>query len=228
MEGDKPYTKFCYLCEEPLSDSDQTIDHVVPKSLFDQKKGLIELPTHKKCNNAISLDDEYFRLCMTAASVPNHPIAKKLWDGPVMRGFHRSDRPGLKAATLKALQPVDVHTPAGIYLGTREAMFQDAKRIQGVVNRITRGLYAKQTGRVLSIAWPVNSDLINSEAARPIFDLLKIRFATVGNGVFHYAWKCLEEDDREGFFWMVFYRQVHFWGYTGTKLREMLNPSLAQ
>jgi len=46
----------------------------------------------------------------------------------------------------------------------------------------------------------------------------------VGDGAFHYGWKHLEEDDREGLFWMVFYCGVHFWGYTGTLVKAKLNP----
>jgi len=138
---------FCYICASPLpSPKDQTIDHVVPKGLFEKKKGLIELPTHKACNNSFSQDDEYFRLCMAAAAAPRDPLARKMWESPVMRGFHRPEMPGLKKATLKALHHVDVHTPAGIYLGTSEAMFQDASRIP--------------------LDWPVSSDLINHAAAK--------------------------------------------------------------
>jgi hypothetical protein len=224
METDKPYTEYCYLCGKPLADGPQDNEHVVPKCLFIQKRGLIELPAHKACNGSFSLDDEYFRLSTTLAAGPHDPIARQVWEGPVMRGFHRPEHPGLKKETLQRLVPVDVHTPAGLYLGAAEAMLQDATRIQRVVNRITRGLYAKQTGKILSLDWPVSSDLINPEAAKPVLELLQVRLTPVGNGVFHYGWKHLEEDDREGLFWMTFYGLVHFGGYTGTKIKALLNP----
>jgi hypothetical protein len=223
-------TEFCYLCEKPLPEGEESIEHVVPRGLFGQKKGLIEVPAHKACNNALSQDDEYFRLCMTSASVPHDPIAKKVWEGPVMRGFHRPEMPGLKKATLNALRPVDVHSPAGIYLWTQDAFFQDAKRLHAVVNRITRGLYAYKTGKVLPLDWPVQSELrsasdLASEPVRQVLAPLRILLRPVGNGAFHYDWKHLEEDNMEGFFWMSFYRTVHFWSFTGTKLKDILSPS---
>lgn len=228
MDEDKSHAEFCYLCGRPLSEAPQDVEHVVPKSLFHKKKDLLTLPAHKACNNSYALDDEYFRLCMTVAAIPGNPTAKKVWEGPVMRGFHRPEMPGLKWATLKSLHPIDVHSPAGIYLGTGEAMLQDAPRIQRVVNRITRGLYATRTGKILPLDWPVSSDLIDPAAAKPFFDQLyerDLRLARVGDGAFHYGWAHLEESTREGFFWMIFYETVHFWGYTGTKMKMILNPS---
>ena len=229
MNPTKLCTEFCYLCEKPLAEGARSMEHVVPRNLFGMKKGLIEIPAHKACNNALSQDDEYFRLCMTALAVPHNPIAKKLWDGPVMRGFHRPEMPGLKKATLKAIRPIEIHTPAGIYLGTAEAMFQVPERLHNVVNRITRGLYAHRTGKVLPLDWPVSSELhsaatLNTEATRIALEPLNIRLRPVANGAFHYDWKHLESDDKEGFFWMSFYRTVHFWSFTGTELQSILSP----
>jgi hypothetical protein len=226
---EKRCTEFCYLCEMSLSEGEESIEHVIPRGLFGQKKGLIEVPAHKACNNAFSQDDEYFRLCMTSAAVPHDPIAKKIWDGPVMRGFHRPEMPGLKKATLNALRPVDVHSPAGIYLGTKDAFFQDAKRLHSVVNRITRGLYAYRTGKILPLDWPVESEMrrpddLASEQVRLALEPLRIFLRPVSNGAFRYDWKYLEEDSRESFFWMSFYQTVPFWSFTGTKLRDLLSP----
>ncbi len=178
----------------------KTVEHVIPKGLFEKKQNLITLPAHRACNNGFAQDDEYFRLCMTMAAAPKDETAKKIWEGPVMRGFHRPEMPGLKVSTLNSLKPIEIRTPAGLYLGRQEAMFQDAPRIQKVVSRIARGLYAHQIGKVLPLDWPVTSDLINHNTAMPMFSLFNCRLKPVGNGEFHFDWKYLEGDDLEGLF----------------------------
>ena len=217
---------FCYICAEPLAGTPQDSEHVIPANLFERgrkTKGLITLPAHKSCNQSLSLDDEYFRLSMTARASPHDPVARKVWEGPTMRGFHRRDQPGLKIATLENLHSAEVQTPAGIYLGNADVLLQEAERIQRVVNRITRGLFAHLTGNVLPMDWPVACDLINPVAAKPVFDLLKIRLVPVGPaGVFEYGRGVLPTDERDGLFWMIFYGVVHFWGYTGNEIRNVL------
>lgn len=104
-------------------------------------------------------------------------------------------------------------------------MLQDASRLQRVVSRITRGLYSLRTGRVLALDWPVACDLIDPEQAKPIAELIKLRFSGIGNGTFAYDWRHHPSDDREGLFWMMFYGLVHFWGYTGTALRPQFGIS---
>lgn len=179
MTTAKPYQDYCYICAEPLEGAPQDIEHVIPANLFERgrkTKGLLTLPAHKTCNSGFSMDDEYFRLCMTAISAPYDAIAKKVWEGPTMRGYHRPEMSGLKKATLNNLQVVEVHTQGGIYLGTAEALFQEPGRIQRVVNRISRGLYATRSGNVLPADWPVSSDLIDPVAARPVFECIARRW----------------------------------------------------
>ncbi len=92
-----------------------------------------------------------------------------------------------------------------------------------MVNRMTRGLFAKTTGTVLPADWPVSCDFIDPEAARPYFERLNVRLLPVGEGgVFHYGRKVLPADEREGFFWMIIYGRIHFWGYTGQEIRGVL------
>ena len=100
---------------------------MIPECLFNKenRKNLIKLPAHKRCNASFSKDDEYFRLCLTAISY-DQPQAKELWSGPVMRGIHRPASERFKASVLKSLIPIDVQSEAGLYLGTAEAMLQDA------------------------------------------------------------------------------------------------------
>jgi len=213
----------CYICAEPICPGDGDIDHVVPVGLFnpEDRQNLIKLPAHKDCNRSFSKDDEYFRLCMTAAS-SHDDKAKKVWRGPVMRGFHRPESQGFKASVMANLIPADIRTEAGLYLSSGDAMLQDAQRIRRVVNKIVRGLYVHRTGKILPADWPVSSDLMNPAKLRPFVKLLNIRFFSVGNETFLYGSKHMEEDHREALFWLVFYRSIHFWGYTGTAVRSLL------
>lgn len=215
----------CYICAQPIESQDRSRDHVPPLGLFNpaDRQNLRTLPTHKACNEAFALDDEYFRLCLVAAVAHHNTAAKNLFDDKVMRGFHRPDHAGLKSVVLKSLVPAEVRSKAGLILGKADAMMQDSDRILRVVNRITRGLYTIRTGKVLPADWPVSSDMIDPTEAQPFLAAFQIRFFDVGNGTFLYDSKHLPEDDREALFWLVFYRSVHFWGYTGTKIPAALD-----
>lgn len=213
----------CYICAEPIPAGDGDREDVVPKGLFnpEDRQNLIKLPAHKGCNRSFSKDDEYFRLCMTAASF-HEAKAKKLWSCPVMRGFHRPESQHFKASVLANLVPADIRSEAGLYLGSREVMLQNAQRIRRVVNKIVRGLYVHRTGKILPADWPVGSDLMDPAKLRAFVKPFKIRFFSIGKGTFLYGSKHLTEDHREAIFWLVFYNSAHFWGYTGTKIRTLL------
>jgi len=214
----------CYICARPLGDEEQDEEHVVPKCLFnsEDRQKLITLPAHKSCNSSFSKDDEYFRLCITAVAY-EQPQAQKLWNGPVMRGVHRPQSRGFKTSILNKILPVEVHSQAGLYLGNAEAMLQDPDRIHKVVNRITRGLYTALTKKVLPSDWPVSSDWMPATAlSDPGLQMLRGPGRVIGNGTFSYNWKRLDEDDREGLFWLIFYERVVFLGYTGNKIRSRL------
>lgn len=221
--------QLCYICGQPVALAERDLDHVPPKSLFnpEDRQHLITLPTHRACNQSFAKDDEYFRFCITAGA-PHDPKAKRLMGdpipgtGPVMRGFHRPESRGFKASILKNMVQVDVRTDAGIYLGSGEAMLQKADRIMRVINRIVRGLYTHRAGEVLPFDWPVSSDLMDPSNLHAFLKPFKVSFFNIGNGTFLYDSKHLGEDDREAFFWLVFYNTVHFWGYTGSKIRSQL------
>lgn len=214
--------ELCYICSEQISQEDRTVEHVIPRGLFnsEDRQNLITLPAHRECNQRFAKDDERFRLYVTARA-PHDERARKLWSGPVMRGLHRPESKGFKTSVLKNLVPVEVRSPAGLYLGTTDAMLQEPKTIHRVVNRITRGLYTRRTGKVLPADWPVSSDMMPTENMKALEEGFEMRFFGFGNGTFWYGWKHLE-DDREGLFGLLFYGSVHFWAYTGDQLRAMM------
>jgi hypothetical protein len=224
MSTGMPYRDFCYMCAEPLAGSPQNNEHVIPANLFERgrkTRGLIVLPAHKKCNSEFSKDDENFRLALLSQAAPYNPVARKIWEGPTMRGFHRPDRPGLKITTLNNLKEVEVHTKAGVYLGSAEVMLQEPERLHRVLRRITRGLYANKTGSVLPADWPVSPYFVWGETAGPLAEAFSLRLVSVDSGgVFKYAHGRMVDDERETVFWMVFYEGIHVYGFTGNQIRE--------
>lgn len=128
-----------------------TRDHVPPENLFPEPlpKNLITVPACNTCNGSFKLDDEYFRLAVTAGidgeAYPRelaHSIAaiKKLAD-PKKRPFARR--------MLAAQHLVEVKTPAGIHLGHAPGQIVDGDRVLKTVKRTVRGLYFHHVGRRL-------------------------------------------------------------------------------
>lgn len=220
--------KVCYLCAKPTPKGELDDEHVFPRNLFNDgdRIDLIKLPAHRSCNGSYSKDDDYFRLCITAAA-GDEPNAKKLWSGPVLRSVHRPESARYKAMLLSSVHEVEVHTEAGVHLGAVPVMDQDAPRIQRVVSRMARGCYTHLTGEILPADWPVTSDLVDPRARTdPGWSLFYTNVRSIGNGTVRFAAKLLQEDLREGFYWIVLYDSIDFWAFTGNKIRETMEAGV--
>jgi len=221
-----PEPKVCYICAEPIASEDLTVEHVFPENLFNpgDRIDLVKLPAHRACNASYSKDDEYFRLCMTAAAY-EEPRAKMLWKGPVLRSVHRPESARYKSYIQSNVHDVEVRTEAGIVLGNATVMTQDPPRIERVVQRMARGLHTQLTGDILPVDWPVSCDLIKPGVrAAPeltcIYDAQRAR--VVGNGTVHYVPTYHPGDTRDAIFWIVFYDSIDFWAFIGTKTHQLL------
>lgn len=222
--------KTCYLCAKPIQKEELDEEHVFPESLFNRgdRGDLIKLAAHRSCNRSYSADDEYFRLCMTAAAF-NEPNARRLWDGPVLRGVRRTQAAGFRAMVLDSVKEIELHTEAGDSMGRAPVMYQDAGRIRRVANRMGRGLFTHLTGEVLPADWTISSDLIKSEArADPGWSRFYSNVRSIGNGTVRFSPTLLKEDLREGFYWIVLYGSIDFWVFTGTKIPEALRRGGAE
>lgn len=214
----------CYLCAEPIAQEDLDAEHVFPVSLFntEDRINLLTLPSHRQCNRSYAADDEYFRLCMTAAAFST-PGARKLWNGPVLRGIRRPQAAGFNAMIQSSVYEANICSPSGDVLGTAPVMEQQSERIQRVVARMARGLYSHVVGDVLPPGWPVTADLVKPEARTdPGWSLLFTNVRSLGNGTVQYSAKLDPEDPREGFYWIVLYGSVDFWVVTGDQMRATL------
>lgn len=110
----------CVYCgiEEPEI-RDRTRDHIPPRNLFPEPRpsDLITVPCCRQCNNSASKDDEYFRSMLAMRNdAGEHPEAQKILP-VVFRSLRRPQGSGFTKKLLQNVTPVDVRTPAGIYVG---------------------------------------------------------------------------------------------------------------
>ena len=144
--------KTCYLCgKEILTKRESSKDHIMSKQLFralidKEKKNLITLPVHERCNEEYQEDEkiygEYMRLLTTniAEHNPNakNIFTKNLWD---------SDKhPGNLKLTQEtvARQPL-YKTEEGIFhrlhYTDQPLTPEQSKSINNITWKIVRGLY---------------------------------------------------------------------------------------
>jgi len=134
----------CVYCG---SKKDLTRDHIPPKCIFAEPRptNLISVPACESCNTSFKLDDEFFRIFVTAESAQDNPAARRIWEEAVMqRSLKRSPR--LKAKLRSSLGKVDLYSPGGIFLGEASTLRFSKERINPVLERIVRGLYWRHRG----------------------------------------------------------------------------------
>lgn len=133
----------CMFCGGEVSPDQATMEHFVPKSLWEKgyrPKGTKTLPAHKECNNSFSDDNEYFRDVMVMEDgVERHPVARRVQQGAIHRKF--AERFGSIVKTLKNLGLRRVHTPSGIYVGNHPTFEVDWPRIERVLCNVLKGVF---------------------------------------------------------------------------------------
>src|SRR5271169_6826938 len=102
----------CYLCGALAT----TRDHIPPLGLFPEPRpsNLVTVPACLACNRGRSLDDEYFRLMVTAGS-RDSPQSINLLHQRIIP--HMRKKPALIMEFMKAVQKVDIESKSGVYLG---------------------------------------------------------------------------------------------------------------
>lgn len=210
----------CVYCGElgPVSR-----DHIPPSNLFAQPRpsNLITVPACDRCNNAASLDDEYFRLAITTgidpAKFPNEFDLS-------LEAIHKLSDPqkrGLAKTMLSNFSKRPLPTPAGLYLGEAGALSIDAARIRRVVSRVVRGLFFHHLGKRLSSTHTISvlsdwlsPDLPDKELlaeVQVVPDFLNSAEAReIGSGVFCYRYRILEEEPDGSIWWLCFYDHHRF------------------
>lgn len=127
-----------------------TDDHVPPRNLFPAgTTGILKVPACEQCNSGASLDDEYFRLCI---SVSHDPKAAPPGSDVTLAAINRLKEPtkaGLRKHMLSWIREFELHSPAGLFLGRVSGMEVDRERILRVLRRIVKGLFFHLDGQRL-------------------------------------------------------------------------------
>jgi hypothetical protein len=185
-------------------------DHVPPKCLFpeDRRQALVTVPACQSCNGGFSRDDEYFRFVVVAPAYDYNEAARRLWDGEIIRSVRR--RPPMRAAVLNALRTLEMHTPAGVYVGVRPGFRIDWPRVKRVVERTVLGLlwHHFKTAPATSAETKTH---YNPDVT-PVMEILTTDLALTGIGgdVFRYRYGQTNDVPGYSMWWLCFYGQTTF------------------
>jgi hypothetical protein len=200
-----------------------TRDHVPPKTLFATSSAgkLITVPCCPECNQRASGDDEYFRLVLVMRrDTYYHPEAHSLL-ASIYRSLSNPNKVGFSQAFLRQLRPVSLVNAKGRVVGETGAYNIDVPRIARVIERITRGLFYRETGRPLPLDYSVlvvneNDYMGWTVEYRKHFDEVVMRQImandpnSFGHDVFFYRKAPVDTDPLQGVWQMVFYKTVGF------------------
>lgn len=194
----------CYLCGAPAT----TSDHVPPRGVFPSPRpaNLITVPACKACNQGCSLDDEYFRTIVSAAS-RDSPQSLHLLKQRILPRV--KEKPAMGIALLKSVRRVDVYSKEGIFLGRAPQITFDSARIQNVINKIVRGLFWYHTKQRLGVDTVVEDYILNPEIEKPHQEeISKLTLFNVGDGsVFSYCF-AVDLSTQESVWFLMFYNDT--------------------
>ena len=198
----KDLEKCCY-CERPATGR----DHLPPKNIFPNPRptNLITVPTCKKCNQSASKDDEYFGYIIIAGSV-QHPLAEQLFRTKKMDKIRR--RPALGYSLLKDFVDIDVYK-GNIYLGTQPGMRSRGKRINPVMERVTKGFIFHH----LKYRLPVNYNVMVSKVNPPLSktqtdSIASLELHSIGEEILSYRFYQDDNDPFISYWFFMFYNSL--------------------
>lgn len=204
VKTDKNKHVVCTYCDNSAT----TKDHVPPKLLFAKPRPkLITVPACRACNISASIDDEYFRAGLVFEGVQTENSDALLVETDVIRSLKRFEARGFRNAVISNMREVECISPSGIYLGNAHELGIDPRRLNRVIERITRGLFFHHTGRRLPLDCRVSaftSRLLSQSKIATILSLigdLDSTVYTVGNQTFCYRFS-LARDQENSSFWV--------------------------
>lgn len=214
----------CVYCGKPAT----TRDHFPPKGLVPKgTPNLITVPSCGPCNQGASADDEYFRMALVLRyGVAGHPAIPAVTE-TVLKGVYRPQARGFRAALEDSLCLVDVHSAAGVDIGTVGGFRVDLTRLVQVVSRIVRGLFYHENGRALPYNYrcavvdgsnppPGLRPDLGQRLEQTCLQLVTTPPKSAGGDVLHYWFAPIDGLD-SGLWLLRFYRSVLFAGMTGPR-----------
>jgi len=204
--------KICYLCgKEILTKREGDIDHVPFSGFFlkPNPKGIIKLPTHKKCNNSFSSGEEFLRnlLVITAAGWRPNSSSDQLWKQKVKKAITHSKKKRLLTGLLQEIGPIEKLWPELSKVDSRlkniPLIKLHFKRIAVPLVKIAKGIYFDKNKNLLNDDFP-NIKLIKGSQFSSIPNL---DYSIIGDGEFKYS---IRKTQQGIIFDFVFYEIHHF------------------
>jgi hypothetical protein len=191
-----------------------TADHVPPKAFFPKPRpsNLTTVPACLTCNNAASRDEEYFLAALMFSEAGITATGKKLWDEKLRRMYAKNL--GLRRQMGKSMRPVELTTPAGIYLGRRLALGYNEQRLESIATKVVRGLYFLERGVPAPADWDLMCLFVRKrahfEAASQHNHMLKSGNSS-SPAVFQYRVGFVPEQPLKSLWLLWFWRTHIFW-----------------
>lgn len=167
------------------------------------------LPSCKKCNAGLKLDEEWFVVHFASALYDFSSEAKKMFDGPITK--HLRKKPAIAARYSKYLELVELKIE-GISQGlkTKIKMSEDDwRRLERVADMFCRGLYYWHTGKNASKLKSKIVYLVPKRFQMFSNKIGKLKPVELFPGKFEYAYGIVEKT-REAVFLILIYGKPSF------------------
>jgi hypothetical protein len=216
----------CAFCARTFEG--RTKDHIPPRGLFGDKPTgqLITVPACVSCNNGTTADDEYFRLIALDHAVSDNAAAQEVTSATI-RAFWHPKKEGFKKSIMRNLRPVELTSPAGLFLGNTFAMKIKLPRLLCTVEKTIRGLFYHIRGypvppgyEVFCSATYMLEKAMPDPATNPVHQVIlpwmsREPIHEIGpEGVFRYRYVFHEDGPDTIFFMLGFYGMFDFFGFT--------------
>lgn len=210
MKTDKLSTRRkCYICGSKLAD---TRDHLFPSGLFNKPlpTNLQTLPACRGCNNALSSDEELFRVFLASGLAYENEPGFRIWNERI-RPDLKGRRPLLKPTIRSYIRKARVISESGALLDRTMVLEMDREVINRVLRKIAKGLYYLDTGAVLPKNVQILMDYANGKPERfispPLDEAINgAKKVDLGNGVVTYWRNTMKDDPTNSITWLMFYK----------------------
>jgi len=214
LKTDKSSTrKKCYICGSKLAD---TRDHLFPSGLFNKPlpTNLPTLPACTECNNALSSEEEQFRVFLASGLAYENEPGFRIWNERI-RPDLKGGRPRLKPLIRSYIRKARVLSESGALLGHTLILEIDREIINRVLRKIAKGLYYLDTGVVLPENVQILIDYANDKPERfispPLDEAIKgAKKVDLGDGVVTYWRNTMKDDPINSITWIKFYEDKLF------------------
>ena len=120
-------------------------------------RNLITVPCCRACNQTASADQEYLRTALVLRmEFETHPESTHFIDA-AMRSFDRHGLGGPTASIVQSTEPIELHSPAGVFLGEAGQFTPEVERMESACEWITQGLFFHETARRLAPGYDVRA-----------------------------------------------------------------------